>query len=58
MKSTMTQLLEKGEEKKAVEVAKTMLSKGFSLSDITEVAGLSEAQIRKLKSEIDKENPH
>ena len=55
MKSVMTQLLEKGRAEEKTEVAKTMLSKGFSLSDITEVAGLSEAEIRKLKSEVDKD---
>ena len=40
----------KAEEK--TEVAKTMLSKGFSLSDITEVTRLSETDISKLKSDV------
>ena len=39
-------------------VAKTMLIEGDSIPKIARVTGLSEAQIRKLKSEIDKENPH
>ena len=42
-------------EQKKAEVAKTMLSKGFSLSDITEVIRLSETEISKLKSEMDKD---
>ena len=47
-----------GEQKKTegrAEVAKTMLSKGFSLSDITEVTRFSEEEIGKLKSEMDKD---
>ena len=51
MKSTMTQLLEKGK----AEVAKTMLLKGLASSDISEFTGLSEAEISKLKSEIDQD---
>ena len=57
MKSTMTQLLERGMEKgkaegKAegmAEVAKAMLAKGLALSDISGFTGLSEAEITKLK---------
>ena len=67
MKSTMTQLLEKGMEKgiekgkaegraeERAEVAKTMLLKGLASSEISEFTGLSEAEINKLKSEIDQE---
>ena len=36
-------------------VAKTMLSEGFSVPDIAKATGLSEAEIRKLKSEMDRE---
>ena len=63
MKSVMTQLLEKGEEKgiekgeekKAAEVTKTMLIEGDPIPKIARVTGLSEAQIRKLKSQVDKD---
>ena len=75
MKSTMTQLLERGMEKGMekgreegmekgreegmekgkVEVAKTMLSKGFAVSEIVEATGLSEAELPKLKSEMEKD---
>ena len=55
MKSVMTQLLEKGEEKGIGKVAKTMLDKGFNVSEITEATNLSEAQISKLKSEIERD---
>ena len=59
MKSVMTQLLEKGmekdEEKKAAEVTKTMLIEGDPIPKIARVTGLSEAEIRKLKSEMDKD---
>ena len=51
MKSTMTQLLEKGMEK----AAKAMLLKGVASSDISEFTGLSEAEISKLKSEMGRE---
>ena len=59
MKSVMTQLLEKGMEKGMekgkAEVAKTMLSEGFSMSDISKATGLSETEISKLKSEVDQD---
>ena len=33
-----------------------MLGEGFSISDISKATGLPEAEISKLKSEIEKEN--
>ena len=47
--------MEEGKKEGKADVAKTMLSKGFSLSDITEATGLPEAELSKLKSELDKE---
>ena len=59
MKSVMTQLLEKGMEKGMekgkADVTKTMLREGFSVPDITKATNLSEAEISKLKSEIDQD---
>ena len=63
MKSTMTQLLERGMERgreegmeKGVEkVAKAMLVEGDPISKITKVTGLSGKELGKLKSEIDQD---
>ena len=55
MKSVMTQLLEKGMEKGMEKVAKAMLMEGDPISKITKVTGLSEAEISKLKTEIDRD---
>ena len=55
MKSTMTQLLERGMEKGMEKVAKAMLIEGDPISKITKVTGLSEAEITKLKPEIDQD---
>ena len=44
-----------GKAEERAEVAKTMLIKGVALSDISEFTGLSEAEINKLKSEMDQE---
>ena len=59
MKSTMTQLLEKGIEKGIekgkAEVTKAMLAEGDPTSKIAKVTGLSEAEISKLKSEMGRE---
>ena len=52
MKSTMTQLLEKGIEKGKAEVTKAMLAEGEPISKITRWTGLSEEEISKLKSEL------
>ena len=38
--------LEEGELKKAIETARKMLEKGFSVSEIQEITGLSEDQLR------------
>ncbi len=40
---------QEGIEKKAMGVAKKMLVKGYPISDIAEITGLSEKQIRELK---------
>ena len=59
MKSTMTQLLERGMEKgKAegiAEVAKVMLMEGDPISKIAKVTSLSEVEITKLKCEMDQD---
>ncbi len=41
----------KGENKKAKEMAKAMKKKGYSIEEIVEVSGLSEAVVRRLKGE-------
>ena len=41
--------MEKGMEKGKVEVALGMLNKGYSLSDISDLTGLSAKEINKLK---------
>jgi predicted transposase/invertase (TIGR01784 family) len=38
--------LEEGELKKALETARKMLEKGFSVSEIQEITGLSEDQLK------------
>ncbi len=45
-KKGIEQGIEKGEQKKAIATARLMLSKGYPLSDITEMTGLTEAQLR------------
>ncbi|VFN06578.1 MAG: hypothetical protein BECKG1743D_GA0114223_112383 [Candidatus Kentron sp. G] len=39
---------EKGEQKKAVEIAMTLLGKGMDVSEVSEISGLSEEDIRVL----------
>ena len=46
---------EEGIEEGRADVAKTMLIKGLALSDISEFTGLPEAELSKLKSEVDKD---
>ena len=53
MKSTMTQLLEKGRAEERAEVAKAMLMEGDPISKISKVTGLLEVEITKLKSEME-----
>ena len=59
MKSVMTQLLEKGKAEGKAEgmekVTKAMLAEGEPVSKIAKWTGLSEAEINKLKSEMDQE---
>ena len=67
MKSTMTQLLErgmekgreegmeKGMEKGREEVAKAMLMEGDPIPKIAKMMGLSEAELSRLKSEMEKD---
>ena len=43
-------------EEGKVDVAKTMLREGFSVPDIAKATSLSEEEISKLKSKMDKEN--
>ncbi len=45
-KKGIEQGIEKGEQKKAIATARLMLSKGYPLSDITEMTGLTGAQLR------------
>ena len=45
--------LKKGEEKKAIFIAKNMLRKGMSIEDASEMTGLSIEQIRELKAQIE-----
>ena len=46
---------EEGIEEGKVDVAKTMLREGFSVPDIAKATSLSEEEISKLKSEVDKD---
>ena len=46
----LEQGLEKGELKKAIETARKMLEKGFSIQEIIELTELSEAQILSIKN--------
>ena len=48
--------IEEGMEKGKADVAKTMLIEGFPVPDISKATRLSEGEISKLKSELDKEN--
>ena len=41
--------IEKGIKKKAIEDAKKMLSKGFSVEDIADITGLSLEEVNQLK---------
>jgi predicted transposase/invertase (TIGR01784 family) len=49
----MEEGLEKGARDKALEVAKGLLSKGMSLSDITELTKLSLAEVKRLAMQDD-----
>ena len=42
---------ERGEKKKAVEMAKVLLEKGIDLDTIAEASGLSKSEVEKLKGE-------
>ena len=44
----MQQGIQQGERKKAVEMARTLVSKGIATDIISEASGLSEEEIRKL----------
>nr|VFJ54745.1 MAG: conserved hypothetical protein (putative transposase or invertase) [Candidatus Kentron sp. FW] len=44
----MQQGMQQGEHKKAVEIARALLSKRMNISDISEISGLSEEEIRRL----------
>ena len=44
----MQQGIQQGEHKKAVEMAGALLSKGMGISEVSEISGLSEEEIRKL----------
>jgi predicted transposase/invertase (TIGR01784 family) len=46
--------IERGENKKAIEVARRMLKKGFEIEEILEITDLDEEKVLKLKEEIDK----
>ncbi|MBO5193409.1 MAG: hypothetical protein J6B62_00790, partial [Bacteroidales bacterium] len=41
--------MREGGQKKTLEIAKKMIAKGFSIEDITELTGLTEEEIEKLK---------
>lgn len=46
--------IERGENKKAIEIARKMLKKGFEIEEILEITDLDEEKVLKLKEEIDK----
>ena len=41
-----------GEDKKAVSIAKTMISKNYAFTDIADVTGLSELDLQKLSKTL------
>ena len=52
--ATYRETIEKGEKKKAKDIAKNMLTEGCSIALITKVTGLTANEIRKLKAESGK----
>lgn len=49
MAEGMAKGIAEGEKKKAVEIAKNMLSMGIEVSIVAKASGLSEAEVRALK---------
>ena len=50
-----TEAKEEGKAEEKADVAKTMLTEGFPVPDISKATRLSEGEISKLKSEMDKD---